>query len=162
MLYYWDTCIFITWLKNENTTPGLLDGINEVIKSVEKKESNIITSVITYTEMLHCKFSDDNYRKFEDIFKRPNIIACETTENIAKIAGEIRNYYRNRPNTPDAIHLATAITFEVEELHTSDGSGKKSGLISYNGKVASKYNIKIVNHQRLNIVWRITVNRDER
>ena len=63
MLYYWDTCIFITWLKNENTTPGLLDGINEVIKSVEKKESNIITSVITYTEMLRCKFSDDNYQK---------------------------------------------------------------------------------------------------
>ena len=104
-------------------------------------------------------------KKFEDIFKRPNIIACETTENIAKIAGKIRNFYNNPPNTPDAIHLATAITFEVEELHTSDGSGKKSGLISYNGTVASRYNIKIVQPSATQYSlenWRITVNREER
>lgn len=142
--YYWDTCIFITWLKNENHTPGLLEGIEAVLASVEKKkEACIITSVITHAEMLRCKFTGDNFDKFKDLFKRPDIIPCEVTENIAILAGELRDHYGNQLTTPDAIHLATAIYFEVDEIHTSDGSGKKSGLARYDGLVADKYKMNI-------------------
>ncbi|MEX1000053.1 MAG: PIN domain-containing protein [Thermodesulfobacteriota bacterium] len=143
MRFYWDTCIFISWLKNENIKPGLLEGIEEIVKQVDKKEIEIITSVLTHTEMLRGKFTDNNFEMFKSLFKRPNIVDCEVTGHIAEVAGEIRNYYSNSLSTPDAIHLATAIVYEVDEMHTSDGSGKKNGLIQYSGMVADKFNITI-------------------
>jgi len=48
--------------------------------------------------------------------------------------------------TPDAIHLATAITYEADEFHTLDGAGKKkrsTDLLKLGTKIAGRYNLLI-------------------
>lgn len=47
-----------------------------------------------------------------------------------------------RVATPDAIHLATAIIYQADELQTLDGFGKR-GLIRFNGDIGVQ-NLKIV------------------
>jgi hypothetical protein len=52
-------------------------------------------------------------------------------------ASTIREQHKIK--TPEAIHLATAIIFDVDEMHTMDGwheDGKRDGLLALNGNVA--------------------------
>jgi hypothetical protein len=46
---------------------------------------------------------------------------------------------KHKIKTPDAIHLATAILYDVDEMHTMDGwheDGKRDGLLALTGNVA--------------------------
>ncbi len=63
------------------------------------------------------------------------------------MAGEIRDYYQKRKElddlptvtTPDAVHLATAILHDVDEMHTfdqNDKPNKRRALIPLSGNVA--------------------------
>jgi hypothetical protein len=65
---------------------------------------------------------------------------------IASLAHDIRDHYMVRKDefdgktlsTPDAIHLATAVLYRVDEFHTFDGGGSSSkslGLIPLSGDV---------------------------
>ena len=59
-------------------------------------------------------------------------------------AHEIRDYYKSKGRvmeTPDSIHLASAILYEAEVFYTFDGEGKKkrptrAKLLSLSGDVA--------------------------
>jgi hypothetical protein len=72
------------------------------------------------------------------------------SDMIATKAGQLRKYYRNindgRPPLcrDDAYHLATAIVYDVDVMHTFDASDKKNcrGLVDLNGNVAG-YPLKI-------------------
>lgn len=146
-IYYWDACIFISWLKDENPIKGLLEGINEIKEALDKKDATLVTSVITFTEVIQGNISDDSYSKFLNLFKRPNIVAYNVDENIATLAGRLRNYHKGKNlhklKTVDAIHLATSATLKVNEINTFDGYGKKSGMLDYNGVIIDNYEFKI-------------------
>jgi len=65
------------------------------------------------------------------------------------LAGELRDFYQNKGNVkplslPDAIHLATAIIYNVEAFYTFDekGNAKFCGLIPLSGNVAG-HNLQI-------------------
>ena len=51
-LYYWDTCMFLSWLKDEQRTSGEMDGVREIIERHKKRDCRIMTSVITTVEVL--------------------------------------------------------------------------------------------------------------
>lgn len=65
---------------------------------------------------------------------------------ISNLASEIRDYYERQKqidgkpglSVPDAIHLATAIQYEVNEFHTFDekDSPRSRALLPLNGNVA--------------------------
>lgn len=147
-IYYWDTCIFIAWLKEERVVRGLLDGIDEIKSKIDNKEATLVTSVITLTEIGQTFITDDKYSLFRGLFKRPNIIAYNIDEDIATLAGKLRKHYNNtnlhKLRTPDAIHLATAMILKANEINTTDGSGKKSGLLDYHGQVIDNYEFRIL------------------
>ncbi len=145
-IFYWDACIFITYLKGEQIINGALEGIEEIEKKVNKKEASIVTSVITFSEILQSKITPEKFDKFIQLFGRNNYTPYNVDEDIAKLAGEIRDYYNttsNKLTTPDAIHIATAIHLNVDTLHTFDGCGNNPGLIQFNGTIAGKYSLKI-------------------
>lgn len=144
-IYYWDTCLFLAWLKDEERPTGEMDGVREVIERAKRREVKIITSVLTITEALECHLPAGVKRLYEGLMKRVTRISMDI--KVADVAHELRNHYSADPKkyndktlaTPDAIHLATAILYRSNEFHTFDGgkkSGKHLGLLQLSGDVA--------------------------
>ncbi len=131
--YYWDTCLFISWLADEKRPAGDMDGAREIIEQIKRRDGSIITSALTIAEVLSSKFPAGVFNLFEDLLKRTNITIVSVDRKIAKLAGDLRVHHekeRRKLKTPDAIHLATAIINGVSEFHTFD-----DGLMPLNGNV---------------------------
>ena len=103
----------------------------------------IVTSVLTQVEVLQSRLPVGVGHLFLDLMKRLTRIGTDT--KVASLAHDIRDYYMMRAtehggktlSTPDAIHLATAILYRVDEFHTfdDDGDAKSLGLMPLSGNV---------------------------
>lgn len=142
-LYYWDTCMFLAWIKDEERPTGEMDGVREVVARAKRREVKIMTSALTLVEVLDSKLPVGMDNLFKGMMRRVRMISMDT--KIAGVAHDLRDYYASRPSefggkllaTPDAIHLATAILYRADEFHTFDagGSSKSLGLIPLSGNV---------------------------
>ena len=139
-VYYWDTCIFLAWIKDEERQSGDMDGVREVIARHRKREVKIITSTLTTVEVLQSKLPVGMERLIGDLMKRIVRIGVDT--KVAPMAHDIRDYYAKKGSqtisTPDAIHLATAILYRASEFHTFDDGKRNSkslGLLALSGNV---------------------------
>ena len=54
-LYYWDSCLFVAWIKDEQRKGDEMAGVREVISRAKRREVTIMTSVLTTTEVLQSK-----------------------------------------------------------------------------------------------------------
>ena len=143
-LYYWDTCLFLAWLKDEERPTGEMDGVRELIELSRRREVRLMTSALTLVEVLSSKIPIGFDNLFNNLLKRINRVSVDI--KVAGVANDIRNFYAARQaefgnktlSTPDAIHLATAILYRADEFHTFDdkGSSKNLGLIPLSGNVA--------------------------
>lgn len=133
-LYYWDTCLFIAWIKDENRKSGEMDGVWEMVEKAKRREVRLMTSALTSVEVLACKLPVGLDTLFREFMKRITRVNVDT--KVSMLAHDIRDYYASRPqefgnrtvSTPDAIHLATAILYRAEEFHTFDDKGSKKSL----------------------------------
>lgn len=139
-VYYWDTCLFLAWLKDEERKTGEMDGVREVIERSKRRDAKIITSTLTSIEVLSSKVPAGMDTLFSGLMKR--IIRLGVDTKVASLAHDLRDHYAilggKNLSTPDAIHLATAILYRVDEFHTFDEKGKNNtlGLIPLSGNVA--------------------------
>ena len=152
---YFDSCIFLAHLKNEQRSdPSDMAGVNDLVDKIDRGETHLATSVISLAEVLESSLSSDARDKFEDLWKRRNCHLVEVNRKIAEIAHNIRDYYRRQQqkdglptlSTPDAIHVATAISFDCERLYTfdrKDRPGKTRALIPLSPLVAGQYQLII-------------------
>jgi predicted nucleic acid-binding protein len=142
-IYYWCACTYLAWLQNEETAHGkeCIDALRRIAKDNFEKKNVIITSTITFVEVLSSTLSEENERKFRRSFRHQDHIAYDVDPPIAMKARELRDRFMKHPSnkslsTPDAIHLATAIIYKSDEFWTLD-SGKKNhrhlGLLELNG-----------------------------
>ncbi len=131
-IYYWDTCLFLAWLKDEERAAGEMDGVRDIIQRVKRRDATIITSVLTLVEVLRAKLPAGVDNLFKETLKRTTRVSVDI--RIANLAHDIRNFYaltgHRIPKTPDTIHLATAIQYRVDEFHTFDDE-----LIAISGNV---------------------------
>ncbi len=142
-VYYWDSCLFLAWIKDEERQTGDMDGVREVIERVKRRDAKIITSVLTITEVLDSKLPAGMKTLIDGLMMRVNRVGMEI--KIARMAHDLRDYYVQRSAefggktiaVPDAIHLATAILYRATEFHTFDGGGigKSLGLLPLSGNV---------------------------
>jgi predicted nucleic acid-binding protein len=142
-VYYWDTCLFLAWIKDEERSTGEMDGVREVIERSKRREVKIVTSVLTSIEVLDSRLPVGLKTLFYGLMKRITRLGMDS--KVAAMAHDIRDHYMVRSaefggktlSTPDAIHLATAILYRVTELHTfdRDGSAKSIGLLPLSGNV---------------------------
>jgi len=150
---YWDACIFYAFFKGEEHRTGELAEIQKQAQLIDAEQLILTTSAITLTEVLSGKLPADKKEAFPNLFKRPNILCIETTLKIAQLAHKIRDYYiRNTTDfggktvsTPDAIHLASAIAYEVDVFYTFDEKHKKHelGLLRLPKKLAGEFELNI-------------------
>lgn len=142
-VYYWDTCLFLAWLKDEQRPAGEMDGVRETIERHKRREVKIVTSTVTLVEVLQSKYPAGVVGLFNDLLKRATRVSVDI--KVAAMAHDIRDYYSSRPgefdrktlSTPDAVHLATAILYRADEFHTFDGKGNSTslGLLPLSGNV---------------------------
>jgi predicted nucleic acid-binding protein len=152
-IYYWDACTYLAWLQNEETAHGkeCIDALLRIAKDNFEKKNIIITSTITFVEVLSSTLSEENERKFRRSFRHQDHIAYDVDPPIAMKAREFRDRFLKHTtgkclSTPDAIHLATAAIYKADEFWTLD-DGKKSkkhlGLLELDGhESADKLAIK--------------------
>ncbi len=134
-LYYWDTCLFLAWMKDEERPSGEMDGVREIIECSQRRDCRIITSVITSVEVLQATIPAGVDTLFHGLMRRISRVGVDT--KVAQLAHDIRNHYQvsgsgKKLKTPDALHLATAILHRADEFHTFDADD----LIPLSGNVA--------------------------
>lgn len=131
-IYYWDTCMFLAWLKNEARQPGEMDGVREIIERSHRRDCKLMTSVLTTVEVLQAKIPAGVDTLLTGLMKRMLRVGIDT--KVAQLAHDIRNQYAKEDRslkTPDALHLASAILHRADEFHTFDQQ-----LIDMSGNVA--------------------------
>lgn len=139
-IYYWDACLFLAWIKDEERPSGEMDGVREIIELSKRRDALIMTSVLTSVEVLSAKIPVGMDTLFQQLMRRVNRVGIDT--KIVTLAHDIRNHYSKLGGktvaTPDAIHLATAIIYRANEFHTfdNDGSRQSLGLIPLSNNVA--------------------------
>ena len=146
-IIYWDTCVFLALIKDEKRPNNEMDGVNDVANKLYKDHITLLTSDITEGEILASMLSDEAKQKLKDMFKRRNCRSVSADKKVNRLASEIRDYYQQQKAIdglptlllPDAIHLATAILYSADELHTFDGNddrNRRRALLPLNGNVA--------------------------
>ena len=138
---YWDACIFLAWLQDEPGDPGVMEGIEEAVRQVQNNEAILITSIMTQTEVLESKMPKEAQLKFENLFKRRNVLWINHDTRVGKLSHDIRDHYDQQSikiSSADSVHLASAILYEASVFYTLDGSGKKKRgyLLPLDGNVA--------------------------
>ena len=145
-ILYWDSCVFIAWLKNEVRPTGELDGIRDIVEKAKGREVSIITSALTYAEVTEAKVGAGVMNMFDDLFKRRNMSRPAVDMRVSRLARDLRDHYSARApeyngktlSVPDAVHLATAILYRANAFHTFDRKNRNGtlGLIPLSGNVA--------------------------
>ena len=92
-LLYWDSCIFLAWLKDERRPGDEMAGLGSIAREIEKKNFSVITSVITIAEILTGRSSEEVVTEFGKLFQRSNFQMINVDERIATKASEIRKHY---------------------------------------------------------------------
>ena len=146
-ILYWDTCVFLVWLKNElHRAQGDMQGVVDCLNKFKRREISIATSVLTLTEITVAKIPAGADNMLETTMQRTNFTKIGVDIKIARMARDLRNYYLVRPefngktlSVPDSIHLASAIVYRVTEFNTfdeKDGARDKTlGLMQLSGNV---------------------------
>jgi predicted nucleic acid-binding protein len=136
--YYWDACIFLAWLQDERPPrrkPGEMEGLAEIVDEVERGDAVVVTSALTQTEVLSADFTEEQKTRFDRAFQRPSCVVVNVDQRIARLASEIRDRFRGegkRIQTPDAVHMASALIVGADALHTFDDK-----LLGLDGQVLS-------------------------
>lgn len=138
---YWDTCVFLAYLNDERQTYGTqIDHIDQFLREANDGKWRIFCSTITIAEITLRDIGTGGSQAFDAFLKdfASAVVQVSPDPVIMKIASDLRgvSYAKGGGNrkllTPDAIHLATAISlqenFEVplSYFHTFD-SGKAKG-----------------------------------
>ena len=134
-IIYWDACIYLAWLKEEVAAHGKesIEAIRQITKENFEQRAIIITSTITFVEVLSASLSEDQERQFRRSFSQFHI-ARDVDPPVAMKARDFRNNFLKKGRgktlaTPDAIHIATASIYKAEFWTLDDGKKDKKARI---------------------------------
>jgi len=135
-LVYWDACIFIAHLKNEQRAVEEVDAVGEQFRRLDDGEIVVVTSTLTLTEVLECDIPAENRAKLETLKQMPDRLKLDQVSMpIAELAHDIRSDIKasgtwggRTVKTADAIHIATAWVNKCEVMYTFDENCRGGGL----------------------------------
>ena len=140
--YYWDACIYIAWLKKEESK--WLPAIAEIVRLNKQRSNLIVTSVMTMMEVLESRLTETEKREFKQCFDFGTHQMWDIDLPIVTVARRYRDHYLANPVNgkslmiPDAFHLATATVHKVDAFHTFDKGKRGEGcsLLALSNNVA--------------------------
>lgn len=128
--FYWDACVYLAWLMEE-TSHGkqCMDALAQIVQENSQRKNIIVTSAITFIEVLPAKIGADREALFRKSFRTGDHIAYDVDAAIAMTARDLREkllHHESGKNlsTPDAIHLATASIYKADVVFSFD-TGEK-------------------------------------
>jgi predicted nucleic acid-binding protein len=143
-LYYWDSCVFLSRFQR---TAGRIDIIEKITSAAEDGQVRLLISTYSLSEVVRVSPSKDDEGKeviltenqieselalISGYFENDYIIIKPITQVIAEMAREYVAKFGLKPG--DAIHVATAIFWDVPVLHTYDDKVlKRTGKICKDG-----------------------------
>lgn len=134
-ILYWDACVFIGLLNQEK---GRIDETLKVWREAERGETEIWTSALTLVEVFKVKCDGATNAldpsldlPVAEMFDQPWVFKVTLDPNIAREARRLLRAYPKCKKPADAVHLATASSWGVQEMHTWDGND----LLSLDGVV---------------------------
>jgi hypothetical protein len=156
--------MFYEHLNREPVSATKKAAVREILTENKDSKNVILTSVIADLEVLPEKLLPeypDREAAYRDQFDGERMTSVEISHNVLKLATEIRRRYYRPPPAPgeyakimdlgDAIHLATAALYRVDEFHTRDNDSKATkipllSLYDWAGEnlLCGRYNLKIV------------------
>lgn len=126
---YWDTDVFIHRFQR---TPEHIAVLEQITDAAEHGDIVFVQSTFTISELVKDpegeKLTDEQESIIESFFENDFVIVRTLTEQIAFLSRKIARDYGLKPG--DAVHVATAIFWEVPILHTYDEK-----LLSKNGLI---------------------------
>lgn len=132
---YWDSCAFLGLINQE---PGKLNDCAAVWKEAETGDVLIYTSFFTFAEVFKVKcedgkkpLSEDGDKQIEQLLRQRWIRPVVVDERIGVASRRLMRHHSECKKPSDAIHLATALALNVDEMHTYDGAD----LLKLDGKV---------------------------
>lgn len=141
-IIYWDTAVWLAWLLGETQWPDtVIAGIQDVVQHLEQERLLLFTSSITRSEIYQGKLSPQQKNNWASIMRRSDVREVAADSRINDRSSAIREYHQSRGTkiqTPDAIHLATAVLYKADEFQTMDGldnKAKPKRILALNGDV---------------------------
>lgn len=163
--YYWDACIFLEYLRNEQVSALKRQAILRILEQNKKGQNVIFTSAVSHLECLPKKLTGDDVGReavYKSMFGTRFFYDVPIDAQTIALARDIRDFYFKEADPKsgenhkmmglgDAIHLAAAIIGGASEMHTRDGNKKRGNIPllglaerSPGGKIAGKWELKIV------------------
>jgi predicted nucleic acid-binding protein len=142
---YWDAC---AWLGLLNGEGDKLAALQHVWAKARSGEIEIWTSAFCLAEVFRLKcegewaaLAPENDAKIDNLFDQDFVKIVQVDSEIARLAKRLLRTHKKLKKASDAIHLATAVTWEIEQFHTYD----RSNLIGLVIKTANGNDIEICN-----------------
>ena len=143
-IIYWDSCIFIAFLKGENHGESATEAIRIQAAEFDANKIVLATSTVGVMEVLSMKLEDEVKDKLEKMIRRSNFILIETNEFVARKAAILRNHCYTKSkeagklefkiSPADAIHVSSGMAVEASKIVTTDKKDKKGkgelGMVS--------------------------------
>jgi predicted nucleic acid-binding protein len=125
---YWDACAWIGFINEE---PEKILPLRHIWEAAQRAEYEIWTSVYSYLEVLKIKAPSgdpisvaESNRRVDDMFQQAHVKRVALDTEIARFARQVKQTHHDAglKSRPDAIHVATAAYYNLDEFHTWDNA----------------------------------------
>lgn len=123
---YWDAC---AWLGLLNDEPNKRHGLDQVWAMAQAGKVQIWTSAFSLAEVYKVKCEGDwalldptNDAKINNLFEQDFVETVQLDSEIGKLAKTLLRTHEKLKKPSDAVHLATAVYWDLDQFHTYDGN----------------------------------------
>lgn len=142
--YYWDACVWIELITQANA--DRVDRCKYVIEQAEKGAIELWTSTFTLAEVWKRKcegqftgLPESGDTVFEDYIEQDLVRKVQVDVDVGMLARRLLRKFPGLGKPQDAIHVASCLLNDVDEMHTFDDRD----LSKFNGKIPRRDNIKL-------------------
>ena len=136
---YWDACMWFALIKQE---AGRFDRCQYIIEQAKRGEVEIWTSTLTLAEVFRklcggpeaSTLPAEKDREFEDFLAQDFVVEVQLDRRIGVQARRLLRAHGPLKKPQDAVHLASAVWNDLDELHTFD----QVNLLALNGQVSTR------------------------
>jgi predicted nucleic acid-binding protein len=136
---YWDAC---AWLGLLNEEPAKVRPLEHIYELALRGQFEIWTSAISYVEVFRLQseqkqskpLGGDGHDRIRDVIEQSFVRIIPVDMEIGRRARALRRELAGFEGAGDAVHLASALVWNIEIMHTWD----RSHLLPWNGIIYCK------------------------